>query len=244
MKLSVPADSVPPPFIPENPFGKQMQRLFLYDKSADIMFEVGEEEQPKNNAMMAKTSPVTFPAHRIIVENCSSIFEELCESNDDDRTTPIQITGVSPDVFRLLLSYMYGMKISNDDMKSHAKELVDAADRFGVTSLKLEAEACFVEGTIFTVDNVMELLLYAESKNCALLKEAVMDYFVENHADVIEKLTTNALIPGSLIKDVLEIVFRGEKKERISELRKKAHEKGLDVDGSREMLIVAIKASL
>jgi hypothetical protein len=90
----------------------------------------------------------------------------------------------------------------------------------------------------------MELLLYAESKNCALLKEAVMDYFVENHADVIEKLTTNALIPGSLIKDVLETVFRGEKKDRISELRKKAHEKGLDVDGSREMLIVAIKASL
>jgi hypothetical protein len=80
---------------------------------------------------------------------------------------------------------------------------------------------------------------------------------VENHADVIEKLTTNTLIPGSLIKDMFPTVFRGEKKDgtavgiesqltslRISELRKKAHEKGIDVDGSREMLIAALKESL
>ena len=145
MKLSVPADSVPPPFIPENPFGKQMQRLFLYDKSADIMFEVGEEEQPKNNAMMAKTSPVTFPAHRIIVENCSSIFAELCESNSEDKTTPI-----SPDVFRLLLFYMYGGKVTDNDMKSYAKEIIDVANRYEVVNLKLEAEACLIGNTTFT----------------------------------------------------------------------------------------------
>ena len=53
-------------------------------------------------------------------------------------------------------------------MKFHAKEIIDVANRFGV-SLKLETEA-------FLMENVMELLLYAESKNCALLKEAAMDY--------------------------------------------------------------------
>jgi hypothetical protein len=130
MKLTKPADSVPPTFIPENPFGKQMQRLFLNDKSADIMFEVRGEEQPKNNAMkVAKTAPVTFPAHQLIVENCSSIFEELCESNDDDKTNPISISGVSPDVFRLLLFYMYGGKVTDNDMKSHIKEIIDAANK-------------------------------------------------------------------------------------------------------------------
>jgi len=63
------------------------------------------------------------------------------------------------------------MKIANDEMKSHAKEIIDAADRFGVVNLKLEAEASIVEGTTFTLENVKELLLYAESKNCALLKD-------------------------------------------------------------------------
>jgi len=256
MKLTKPAASSPLPFIPENPFGKQMQRLFLNDKFADIMFEVGGEEKSKNNAMkIAKTAPVTLPANRCIVANCSSIFAELCESNDDDRTTPIQITGVSPDVFCLLLSYMYGGKLSDDDMNSHAKELVDAADRFGVVSLKIEAEAYIVGATTFTMEKVMELLLYAESKNCALLKEAAIDYLVENKADVIEKLITNDSIPASLIKDLFVPVLRGEKKDgivgdiksqladmRINELRRMAHEKFLNVDESREMLIAALKS--
>ena len=34
--------------------------------------------------------------------------------------------------------------MSDDDMKSLAKEIIDAADIFGVASLKLEAEVCLV----------------------------------------------------------------------------------------------------
>ena len=257
IKLSVPAASSPLPFIPENPFGKRMQRLFLNDKSADIMFEVGGEEQLKSNAMkIAKTASVTFPAHCIIVENCSSIFAELCESNGDDRTTPIQITGVSPDVFRLLLFYMYGGKVTDDDMKSYAKKIIDAADRYGISSLKLEAEVCLVNATIFGVENLKDILLYADSKNCALLKEAAMDYMAENKDKVRGKISFHDA-PGSLLNDFIEAISRGESKGsqgtddnnvdnqyntlRINELRKKAYEIGLNVDGSREMLIAAFK---
>jgi hypothetical protein len=144
------------------------QGLFLSDKSADIVFEVGEEEQSKDNSMkIAKTSPVTFSAQRLIVANCSSILAELCESNGDDRTTPIQVTGVTPDVFRHILFYMYGGKISDDGMTTHAKEIIDVADRYGVTSLKLEADVCLVNATIFGVENLKDVLLYADSKNCA-----------------------------------------------------------------------------
>ncbi len=60
-------------------------------------------EKPKNNAMkVAKTAPVSYPAHQCIVENCSSIFANLCESHSDG-TTLIEITDVTPDIFRLLL---------------------------------------------------------------------------------------------------------------------------------------------
>ena len=145
-------------------------------------------------------------------------------------------------------------------MKSHAKEIIDAADKYGVVNLKLEAEVCLVVGTTFTIENVMEHLLYAESKNCALLKEATMDYIVKNKAEAIEKLSSSfANAPGALITDVLAAVSRGERvvggsgrdggdneshfnAMRISELRKRAHEKGLYVDGSREMLIAALKS--
>ena len=47
------------------------------------------------------------------------------------------------------------------------------------------------------IENVMGHLLYAKSKNCALLKEASMDYIVENKTEVIEKLSF-ANAPGEL----------------------------------------------
>jgi speckle-type POZ protein len=262
MRLSVPLQlSPPPPFIPENPLTKMIQGVFLEEKSTDIVFEV-KVDQPRNNApRVARLTPITFRAHRLIIENCSSIFANLCESHHiDSSTTPtIQINDLTPDIFRHLLNYIYGGKISVDDMKSHAKEMIDAADKYGVVNLKLEAEACLVEGTTFTIENVMEHLLYAESKNCALLKEASMDYILKNKAEAIEKLSF-ANAPGALITDVLAAVSRGERvvgggsggdggdnerhfnAMRISELRKRAHEKGLNVDGSREMLIAALKS--
>ena len=202
-----------PPIICENPSAcKVIQGLFLSNKSADIAFKVRVEEQPKDDTMkVAKTAQFTlpFPAHRLIVENCSTILADMCESNDDGKTQ-VLIHNVSPDVFLLMLSYIYGMKIANDEMKSHAKEIIDAADRFGVVNLKLEAETFYVEATKITMTNVMELLLYAESKNCALLKEAAMDYIVENKADVIDELSFTD-IPGTLLNDVLKAFVRSEK---------------------------------
>jgi hypothetical protein len=255
MRLATPTKSVPPPFIPENPSScKTIAGVFLDEKYSDIMFEVGGDQR-KNNAMkVAKIARERFPAHRLIVANCSSILADLCASHNDD-TSPIQINDVTPDIFRLLLSYIYGGKVSNDDMKSHAREIIDAADKYGVINLKLEAEANLVEATTFTIENVMELLLYADSKNLALLKEAAMDFIVGNKLEVIDKLSF-ATAPGALITDVLAAMSRGEMRSsgvdvvggdiqynalRISELRKRVHEKGLNVDGSREMLIAALK---
>ncbi|KAL3762577.1 hypothetical protein ACHAW5_003115 [Stephanodiscus triporus] len=141
-------------------------------------------------------------------------------------------------------------------MKLHARGIIDAADKYGVVDLKLAAEACLVETTAFSIENWMDLLLYADSKNCALLKEAAMDFMLENKGEVRKKISFKDA-PGDLISDFLAALERGESKDRtdgdsgtdlsamrISELRCKAHEKGLNVDGSSEMLIAALKEVL
>ena len=210
MKLSIPPKSVPAPYIPENPVAKMIQGIFLDVKYSDIVFEVGGGNGKDNAMKVAKTTPVAFPAHRCIVENCSSIFAALCVLGEgDNEKIPIQINDVKPDMFRLLLNYMYGGRLSDDDMKSHAREIIDAADKYGVVNLKLEAEVCFVEGTTFSIENVMEHLSYAESKNCALLKEAVMDFIVDNKSDVIKKMSF-AHVPGTLARDILVATSRRE----------------------------------
>jgi hypothetical protein len=229
--------------------------MFMDEEFADIMFEVGGQQSKRNVRKKAKNSSVTFPAHRLIVRKWSSTLADLCGSSGD-KTTPIQIPDVSPDVFRHLMFHLYGGKVADADMKSHAKEIFDAADKYRVVDLKLEAEASLVRATTFNMENLLDLLLFADSKNCALLKEAAMDYMVANSAEVRRNVSFNDA-PGALIIDVLAATARGAKKSgtdgdidielsdmRISELRWKAHENGLDVDGSREMLIATLKEDL
>ena len=255
MKLVDPTKPTPP-FIPKNPSAcEAIQEMFMDEESADVLIEVGEgggQKVRRNANKNAKTNTVAFHAHRVILRKCSTILADLCESAGD-QTAPIQISDVSPEIFRHLLKYMYGGEVVDVMFHSHAKEIIDAADKYGVVNLKLEAEVRFVEATTFTMDNVMDHLLYAESKNCALLKEAAMDFIAENKFEAMKKLSFKDA-PGTLMGDLLIAVVRGEQNGetdkngnndpsmmRISDLRRNAHLKRLNVDGSREMLIESLE---
>ena len=256
MKLAGPTKSVPPPFIPENPSScKIIQGLFMNDDSADIMFVVGWTHCNKHANKKTKTETLVFPAHRFIVRKFSSLLSELCGPEEwGDKTTTIEISDVSPHVFNCMLYHMYGHKTSDSTMKALAREILDAANRYGIIDLKLEAEAYLVKSIVFDVDNLLGVLLYADSKNCALLKEAAMDYMLKNRGEVLKKVTFHDA-PGLLLTDFLAAMAREDKKGktdadssedklmamRISDLRKKAHGMGLEVDGSREMLIATIQ---
>jgi hypothetical protein len=251
--------------LPENPSRNILQeKMFMDEEFADVVFEVGVQQFKNDDATKkAKISPVRFPAHRLVLcKSSSSTLAELCRSVGDKTTSPIHIPDVSPDVFRHLLFHLYGGKVADDDMKSHAKEILDVADRFGVVDLKLVAEASVVETTVFTMDNLMDLLLYADSKNCALLKEAAIDFILENMGEVGKKISFNNA-PGAMMNDVLTAFDRKEKMGggpggamhiddlrwnagamRVNDLRYHTLNDGLDVDGSRETLIAALERSM
>lgn len=249
------------PFIPENPFRSNMLSLFLEEDSADIVFEVSQNSENEDTegiitraSKKAKTTSSMFHAHRLILLKCAPQLAELCGTGGN-LSPSIQITNVSPDIFRHLLYYVYGGKLSKEVMEANARGIIEAADRYGVTNLKLEAEASLVQSTTFSVNNVLGNLLFADSKNCALLKEAAMDFIVENSVEVTKKVLSVEHALPTMMTDLLAAMSRGKKKSgensendfstiRISELRQKVHEKGLDVDGSRETLIAALEAEI
>ena len=241
-----------------------VRNLFLEGSPATATPESAGKKlmnSPLSSATMSTSSSHTFPAHRFILQLCSTTLAELCESVTD-KTSPIQISGVSPWAFYTLHYYIYGGKITDihddEDLEANARELIDAADKFGVINLKLEVEARYVDSTTITTDNVVELLLYADSKNCALLKEAAMDFIAENVQEVLEKVSLKD-VPGGLYSDLLAAVAREREwlfdddsstqssidrlsTMPVSDLRRQAHEEGLDYDGSREVLIDALKS--
>ena len=235
------------PFIPENPIAKNILSMFNDEESADVIFEVENEKVETTEHKRAKTV-TSFHAHRNILHTSSALLGELCKSG----ANVLSITHVTPDIFRHLLYYLYGGKIADEELKSNAKDVIDAADKYGIVGLKLEAEAAFVTSTTITFENAIDNLLYADATNCALIKEAVMDFIAENRKEATKKLAFNN-VPGHVIPDLLTAMNRNDDKGststdandfsmmRVSSLRKMLHEKGLDIDGSREMMIARLE---
>jgi speckle-type POZ protein len=244
------------PFVPKNPLVNMIQRIFLDEDTADVVFKVSNAEVKEDGSERA-SSHVAFHAHRSILHGCAPTLAALFHTHSSKEIATMTISDVKPDIFRHLLWYVYGGSVAEEDLKTHAKDIIDAADKYSIVGLKLEAEAVYVESTTITIDNVMDNLLYADAKNCALLKETVIDFIADNGKEVISKISFDDVL-GLLMKDLLVATTRSKEEDknwhkpvavddfdimRVSELRRKLDEKGLDVDGSREAMIAALKST-
>lgn len=249
-------------FIPENPLVKIVQSMFLDEATADVCFEVDVPDGEETSLLGEETSVVShsFHAHRLILQGCAPLLADLFveKSSTDGGLPTVTITGVKPNVFEHLLRYVYGGKIPGEFLKKHARDVLDAADKFSIVTLKLEAEAAYLKATKVNLDNAVDVLLYAEAKNCALLKEFVLDFFLENDNQGIDKKISVDSVPGHLMKDLIVFMSVSNKRRvnalqgkttphggdvnlmRVSELRKMLDAKGLDIDGSREAMIEAL----
>jgi hypothetical protein len=222
-----------PAFRPKTTLDRDMTKLLESAQYSDVEFQVGTEK---------------FSAHRCILAVRAPDLAAL--ANDCTPDTPIHIQDIKPSAFRSLLCFVYGNAVPEfKEMKNEARELIDVADRYGCISLKLLVEAELVESGM-TVDTAADLIILGDAKNCALLKEAAVEFFAEN-AESVKSSTGWKNIEESfpLMKELMYVVLSGKgsapadsdeldyKRMRVSTLRATLEEKGLDVDGSREMLI-------
>ena len=240
-------------FVPKNPFVKMMQAMFNDEDTADICFEVstaGEKKDDDDDRTKRAKTTTPFYAHHSILRGCAPMLAAICGSNNDGGgVVTASVNDIRPEIFQHLLSYVYGGTIPEEELKTHAKDIIAAADKYSIVNLKLEAEAAYVKSTKISFDNVMDDILFADSRNCALLKEAAMDFLAENSVEATEKASF-ANFPAHLLKDVFVAMNKAHGKSggdafasmSVSELRKKLDEKGLDVDGSREAMIESIKS--
>lgn len=222
--------------LPNHPLTNAILGKFMDKASSDIAFEVGVVQVKSEGEKRAKAEPSTFHAHRLILQGISSKFMEICESGENI----IPITDVKPDVFGHLLYHVYGGNVSDEELTANAKEIIHAADKFGVPSLKLQADYALVASASITIDNVMEHLLFADEYRCALLKETALDFLVENKAEA-KKMAREGRVPGKLFADLLE-AFDVTDNMRVKTLREKLQEKGLEIDGTKEELIDRLSA--
>ena len=223
-------------FFPPNPFNDLMATLFNDEGTADLVLEVGKGLKKRE-----------FFAHRAILTKCAPDLAVLCEDCDKDK--PLPLPDVDPDVFHELLRFVYGGKVAEDKWGSHYQDFIDTADQFGVVNLKIEAESRFVDAVLLTVDNVVDNLAYADSKNCPRLKEHAIKYIMEHPTEVFSSDSfKNFPISENIVKEIffvsrlVPLVPQGIRVDAtIGELRQKLFDKGLSADGSRETLMARLQ---
>ena len=236
---------------------QKMLQIIDDDKSADALFEVQQSYSSDENVTK------TFRAHRFILEHRAPQLYELTLGVDPE--TPICISGVKSNEFWSLLHCIYGSGGSVSFDLCVVQDLLDAANCFGCTDVKLEAEATLVSeiellglglwwGEVIDNGDIADLIAFGDSKCAPQLKETAMNYFVENAEAVMETDGYKEMKCDRILKEMVSALAKskndgnapatsladaGEDLGRmtVSALRYELESRGLDVDGSKKMLV-------
>lgn len=211
-----------------------MTKLYQSSQFKDVTFSVGG---------------ATFKAHRSILSVRAPALAALVE--DHPAGTVLELKGIEAGTFDTFLRFLYSDQTPKD-IKIHAFALLELADRFDSKRLKLLAEL-ELEMSL-DVNNAADLLLFADAKSCALLKESALSFIVHNQGQVMASTGWAKLSESlSLLKDIMEAQAEGSQiresdvpdvsKMRVSELRELLEEQGLDVDGPKEVLVKRLQGA-
>ncbi|KAL3922743.1 MAG: hypothetical protein SGARI_006380 [Bacillariaceae sp.] len=136
------------------------------------------------------------------------------------------------------------------DDQDNAMAVLTAADRFGITGLKLYVES-EIAAKMLKGSNAVSLLFFADAHSCALLKEAAFDMYVKDakavmksddwtkvkeSPDMMEQLLayTSVTSKAPATDEDGDIVISNLS---VSALRKLLEEIEMEIDGTRETLI-------
>ena len=70
-------------------------------------------------------------------------------------------------------------------MLKYGKEIIEAANRYGVSGLKVEVERSYVESRVVDTSNCIDFLCFAQENACSLLKEYAITYLVARSGDIL-----------------------------------------------------------
>ena len=134
-----------------------------------------------------------------------------------------------------------------------SRDIIEVADRFGLGHLKVLAEGYYVKSTTITAGNFFEIYHFSDTKKCALLKEAVMNFLVHNVTEALYWFNgVDTSQSESMVTDLLTALAKSRsaggfdgyfKTMSVVNLRRKLDERGLDVDGTHEMLVDSLERS-
>lgn len=227
-------DNTPQFWVPKSTMSKDFAHLFESGDGADVSLVVGSKKE-------------RIVAHRSILLVRAPTLAALCL----DGAADVEIDDVDEELFKAMLRFAYDDVFEPPATTTGVRSLLQLADRFGCVQLKLHAETCLAEAGVSN-NEAAEMLLFADGHSCPQLKELARDVLVSDLPAVMasEGWKRVAESPALLSECMLHMhsefsgasaaaaaaAAPGPKSMKVTELRRALEARGLECDGSREML--------
>lgn len=225
-------DNTPQFWVPKSTMSKDFAHLFESGDGADVSLVVGSKKE-------------RIVAHRSILLVRAPTLAALCL----DGAADVEIDDVDEELFKALLRFAYDDVFEPPATTTGVRSLLQLADRFGCVQLKLHAETCLAEAGVSN-NEAAEMLLFADGHSCPQLKELARDVLVSDLPAVMASegwkrvAESPALLSECMLHMHSEFSLKsgaaaaapGPKSMKVTELRRALEARGLECDGSREML--------
>ena len=142
-------------------------RNIFNEGNADVAFQVQDR--------------VIF-GHKTLFESQEPELFKLVEQFEKDK--PMQINDVEPEIFDMMLKYVYGEEIYPANWRDHLKAILGASSKYGFSKLRDEAETKYMKSVKLTAANAMDELLDADAFSARNIKESIFDFIVQNVEEV------------------------------------------------------------
>jgi len=225
-------------FKPKAPYSKHIFRSLERGEFSDVQFEVEGE---------------VFDAHKVIVSAHSEVLAECCRQSNSSGD-PIPLRGVSSECFQTVLNYMYcgGFPEREEYIEKHGKEIISAANMYGLLDFKMIIETSLVGNRVINRSNAAGYLVFAEAHCCALLKEYALNYIVARGRDLEhpEHFVELNESPALLREVCAKLAEHNRCSNRVSSRiecvnrwRVRLDQMNLDVHGTKEVLLSTLQES-
>ena len=211
---------------PQSEHSNNLLSLFTTGEKSDSSLHVGDK---------------IFRVHSQIIYANAPLLANCCDGD-------IHIVDTTPDVFQLILEHIYsGQQPTDKYILKHGKELINNANRYELTQLKMVVENVLVRERIISRENVADYILFADAQSCPLLKEYAISYFLMYHREILKSEHSKCLRDSAeLLSEIMLQMNNGNEDDdsesmTVNELRQELGNRKLDVDGSKDALVARLE---
>ena len=157
-----------------------------------------------------------FECHEFVLSARSPVFRAMFQSNmTEKRTKTITIADHSPDVIQKMLQFIYSGKAVLDDQQELTREILKAAEKYGLDILKRMCEDKLCESLV--LKNSIKNLILGEMYGATKLMKNAMQLLASNMSSVIdtEEWESCAKHHPALVTEVMRVIVerRGTKRK-------------------------------